>query len=81
MTEQQKETIRQAQQAFVAPLDAGVDEDRLIDAVFETTMGRDSGDLDDTLTKMFEADIRWYRKLCDEEAVADVKAPLENTRA
>jgi len=25
-------------------------------------------DLGDTLTKMFEADIRWYRKLFDEEA-------------
>jgi len=37
MTEQQKETVRQAQQVFVAALDAGVDEDILIDAVFDAS--------------------------------------------
>jgi hypothetical protein len=40
MTEQQKEAVKQAQQAFVAALDAGVEEDALIEAVFEATMRR-----------------------------------------
>ena len=37
MTEQQQKAVKNAAQAFVAALDAGVDEDKLIDAVFDAS--------------------------------------------
>ena len=37
MTEQQREVVKQAQAAFVAALDAGVGEDKIIDAVFDAS--------------------------------------------
>jgi hypothetical protein len=41
MTEQQKEAVKNAQTAFVAALDAGVEEDALIEAVFESKLQHD----------------------------------------
>ena len=41
MTEQQKESIKRAQSAFVAALDAGVEEDSLIEAVFDAKLERE----------------------------------------
>jgi hypothetical protein len=37
MIEQQKEAVKKAQQAFVAALAAGIEEDALIDAIFDAS--------------------------------------------
>ncbi len=44
MTEQQKQAVERAEQAFRAALLSGVHEDTLTDLVFEVTMGRDTNE-------------------------------------
>jgi hypothetical protein len=62
------QAVKNAQTAFVAALDAGVEEDLLIDAVFEATMERQRPiDVAKMANEMFECDTRWLARICEEE--------------
>lgn len=62
------DTIRNAQTAFVAALDAGVKEDDLIEAIFEATMERELCiDATRMVNRIFQADSEWLKRMCEEE--------------
>jgi hypothetical protein len=80
MTEQQKEAVKQAQQAFVAALDAGVEEDALIEAVFEASMRRleTAQPLTDWIPMANGLRYRWVR--LSKEEITAIRARLQRRR-
>jgi len=55
LTEHQKEVVTQAQQAFVLGLDAGVEEDVLLDALFDAANRWLKGSLETQIKKQAES--------------------------
>ena len=65
MTERQKEAVKQTQQAFAAALDAGVEEDALIEAVFESKIQRDRKQrILKCIRELFAEDSRNFMSIC-----------------
>jgi len=79
MTKEQ--AVKNAQEAFIAALDVGVEEDSLIDGIFEAVTERELClDAARMVNNIFEADSRWLTKMCEEELRQRETIECQNTR-
>lgn len=81
MTDEQRAATKNAQTAFIAALDADVEEDLLIEAMKDAAKSRQlyiAAQI--AMVEMFKSGVRWFEQKAEREAESHIKDP-ENTSA